>query len=119
MRKEGALPSSPYSVDIHALGNIDNEFDIGVVVVIGTARDFYVMISHADIIGIGLQILRRGHDGEMDCPLIAEGLVCPFPDRADLLDGGNTVVGNKHLVRNPLLAPRFYNPQEGGVDIRW
>jgi len=33
------LPSSPDCVDVHTLGNIDDEFDVGVVVVVGTTRD--------------------------------------------------------------------------------
>ena len=36
---ETFLPSSPDGVNIHPLGNIDNELDIGVVVVIGPAWD--------------------------------------------------------------------------------
>jgi hypothetical protein len=56
-----------------------------------------VLVCHADVLRIGLQILRRGHDGELNRPLIAERLVCPLPHRADLLDCGDTVVRNEHL----------------------
>jgi hypothetical protein len=33
------LPSSPYRVNIHSLSNIDNQLNIGIVIIIGTTRD--------------------------------------------------------------------------------
>ena len=32
-------PAGPHGVDIHAFGYIDNELDVGIVVVVCTARD--------------------------------------------------------------------------------
>lgn len=72
-------PTSPHSVDIHTLGNINDKLDIGVVVVICAAGDFDVVISHPDVVGIGLQIFGGGHNGELDGALVAECLVGPFP----------------------------------------
>lgn len=60
-----------------------------------------VLIRHADVLCVGLEILRRGHDGELNRPLIAKRLVCPFPHRADLFDGGDTVVRNENLRGKP------------------
>jgi hypothetical protein len=57
------------------------------------------MVSHPDVVGVRSQILGRGHDSKLDSPLIAESLVCPFPHRADLLDRGDTIIGNKHLLQ--------------------
>lgn len=36
------LPASPHSVDTHSLSHVDNEVDIGVVVVVGAARDLQI-----------------------------------------------------------------------------
>lgn len=44
-----------------------------------------------------MQIFRRSHDRELNGTLVAERLVGPFSDGADLLDGRNTVVGNENL----------------------
>lgn len=84
-------------MDVHALRNVDDQFDIGVVVVVGTAGDLNVVVGHTDVICVGLQIFGGGHDGELDSPLVAERLVRPFSDRSDLFDGRNTVVGNEDL----------------------
>ena len=35
----GYPPSCPYRMYVHSLGNIHDEFDVGVVVVVRTARD--------------------------------------------------------------------------------
>lgn len=119
-------PSSPHGVDAHALGDIDNQLDVGVVVVVGATGDLHsdrqyspparavwepylnIVVGHADILGIGLEILRRGHDSERDGTLIAERLVGPLPDRADLLDGGDTIVGDQDLRSAQLV---LLNPQ--------
>jgi hypothetical protein len=82
---------------VHSLGHIDNQFDVGVVVVVGSSRDLDILIGHTDVIGVGLEILRSRHDGELNGALIAKSLVGPFPYRSDLLDGGNTVVGDEDL----------------------
>jgi hypothetical protein len=84
-------------VDVHALGNIDNELDVCVVVVVCATGDLDVLVRHADVLCVCLQILGCGHDGELDGTLIAKCLVSPFADGADLLDGGNTVVGNEDV----------------------
>jgi hypothetical protein len=56
------------------------------------------LVRHADVVGIGVEVLRGGHDGELDGALVAKGLVGPFSDGADLLDGSNAVIGDEHLM---------------------
>jgi hypothetical protein len=56
-----------------------------------------VLICHADVLRVGLEILGRGHDGELNRPLIAKSLVRPFSHRADFLDCGNTVIRDEDL----------------------
>lgn len=51
-----------------------------------------VLVRHTDVVGVGSQILWRGHDGKLYRSFIAESLVCPFPNAANLLDGCDTVV---------------------------
>jgi hypothetical protein len=93
-------------VDVHTLSDIDNQLDIGVVVVIGASGNFDVVVGHANVVGVGLEILRSGHDCEVDGPLVAENFVCPFSHRSNLLDGGNTVVGDQNLSKVKTLANR-------------
>lgn len=71
-------PSSPHGVDIHSLGDIQNELDVGIVVVICAAGNLDVVVCHSDVICVGLQILWCGHDGEVNGSLVAERLVGPF-----------------------------------------
>jgi hypothetical protein len=97
VRGSSDLPTSPDSVYVHSFGHIHDQLYVCIVVVVGATRNFDVMISHPDVVGIGRQIFRRSHDGELDGLLVAKCLVGPFPYRADLLDGSNTVVGDQNL----------------------
>lgn len=96
------IPACPNCVDIHPLGNIYDQLHIGVVVVVGAARHFDVVVCHSDVVCVGLQIFGRGHDRKLDGALVAERLVSPFSNRSDFLDGSNAVVGNQNLF----VAPR-------------
>lgn len=49
-----SLPSGPNGVDIHALSNVDNELDVGVVVVVGAAGNLDIVVGHANVVGVGL-----------------------------------------------------------------
>lgn len=97
-------------MDVHTLRDVYNELDVGVVVVVGTTGDFNVVIRHADVVCVGLQILGGSHDGEMDGALVAKCFVRPFPDRTNLFDGGDTVVCDENLPTSTQLlrvAPRL------------
>jgi hypothetical protein len=85
-------------VDVHSLCYVNDELDVGVVVVVGSARNLNVLVCHSDVVCVCLQIFWRGHDGELDGALVAERLVCPFSDGSDLLDGSDTVVCNEDLL---------------------
>jgi hypothetical protein len=109
-------PTGPHSVNVHTLGDIDNQVDISVVVVIGAtgnlkdlvnsnfgsagsfgSTNLAVVVGHSDVIGIGIQVLGRGHDCELNGSLIAKSLVRPLTDRANFFHGRYTVVGDKDL----------------------
>ena len=103
-------------MDTHSFGNVDNQFDIGIIVIVGASRNLCrqplagasseskpsssyltIVVRHSNVVGIGSQIVRGGHHSKLDGPLVAKGLVCPFSHRSDLLDGRNTVVGDQNL----------------------
>lgn len=86
-------------MDIHALGNIHNQLDIGIVVVVCASGNLDVVVCHSNVICVGLQIFGSGHDSEVNGPLVAECLVSPFSNRSNLLDGGDTVVGDQNLPK--------------------
>jgi hypothetical protein len=56
-----------------------------------------VLVCHSDVVSVGSQVLRGGHDGELNGALVAKGLVRPSSDGSDLLDSGDTVVCNQDL----------------------
>lgn len=84
-------------MDVHPLGNIHNQLHVGVIVIVGAARHLNVVISHSDVVCIGLQVFGGSHHCELDGALVAECLVSPFSNGSNLLDGSNTVVGNQNL----------------------
>ena len=90
-------PSGPDGVNSGALGNVDDEVDVGIVVVVGAAGHLDVLVGHADVVGVDLEVLGRRHDDKLDGALITKRLVRPLADRANLLDGGNAVVADEHL----------------------
>lgn len=93
------LPSSPNGMNIHSFGNIDNQLDIGIIIIIGTTGHLDIFIGHSDVVRIGVQILWGSHYCELNRSLVAEGFVGPFSYGANLLDGGNTIVGDEYLGR--------------------
>lgn len=90
-------PASPYGVNAGSLSDIDDEVDVSVVVVVRATGYLDVLVGHADVVGIDFEVLRGGHDGKFNGTLIAKGLVGPFSDGANLLDGSDTVVANEDL----------------------
>lgn len=75
-----------------------------------------VLICHANVVGICLQILWSGHDGELYRPLVSEGLVSPLADRANFLNSCNAVIGNENL-RNGSLAGFYWRSKHGAAHV--
>lgn len=78
-------------------GDIHDELHIGVIVVVGAPGDGHVVVGHLDVLGVGLEILRRYHDDESHGPLVLEHLVRPATHRPHTFDGCDAVVGYQHL----------------------
>lgn len=93
------LPTSPNGVDASSLCNIDDEVNVGVVVVVASSGHFNVSISHSDVFCVDTQIFGCCHDRELDGSLIAKSLIGPFANRTDFLDGSDTVIGDENLLR--------------------
>lgn len=92
-------PASPDGVDVHAFGNIDDQLDVGIIVIVCATRNLEdgvngvfargfgdalaayldVLVGHSDVISVCLQIFWGGHDGELNGTFVAKGLVGPFP----------------------------------------
>ena len=66
-------------MNVHTLSHVHNELNVGVVVVIGASRHLDILVSESDVVCVGRQIFWRGHHSELDGPLVAKRLVCPFP----------------------------------------
>lgn len=84
-------------MNIHSLSDIDDQFHIGVIVVVRPTGDLNILIRHSDVVCVRTQILGGCHDGELYGPFVPEGLVCPFSHGPDFLDGCDTIVGNEDL----------------------
>jgi hypothetical protein len=54
------LPSHAY-VTLHADCDVDDEVDVGVVEVVGPARHLHEVVRHLDVLGVGVDVLRRRH----------------------------------------------------------
>ena len=106
-------PASPYCVYIHSFSDIDDELDVGIIVVVRATRNLesvsftlcfesvllvqsYLneLICHSDVICVRSQIFRSSHHSELDGPLVAECFVGPFSYGSDLFDRSNAVVGD-------------------------
>ena len=69
------------------LGNVEDQVDVGIVVVVGPSPDLNDVVGHLDVLRVGLEVLGSHHDDELDGPLLGgEVLVRPAPDRPDALD---------------------------------
>jgi hypothetical protein len=84
-------------VNACALCHVYNIVYVGIVVVVGSSWHLDKAVRHANVLGVDAEVFRCGHDGKLDLAVRAEGLVRPFSDGADLLDGGDTVVGDQDL----------------------
>lgn len=84
-------------MNTHSLRNVNNQLDVGVVIIIRAPGYLHVLISHPDVVCICLQIFRCCHHRELNCALIAENFVGPFSYGSNLLDSRNTVVGDEDL----------------------
>jgi hypothetical protein len=90
-------------VDTCSLRNIDNEVDVGVVVVIASSWYFHISVGHPDVFGVDAQIFRSRHDGEFDLSIRAKSLVRPFSNGSNFFDSCNTVVGDEDLKMSTAL----------------
>jgi hypothetical protein len=84
------------------LSNVDNDVDVGVVVVVGSTGHFDVLVGHADVVGVDLKIFRSGHHDKLDRALRTERLVRPLAHRANLFDGSDTWRGEVGLGQQGL-----------------
>mmetsp|Transcript_39813 Transcript_39813/g.94414 ORF Transcript_39813/g.94414 Transcript_39813/m.94414 type:complete len:224 (+) Transcript_39813:4634-5305(+) len=57
-------PASPHSIDLLPLGNVDNEIHVGVVIVVRAAGDLHDLVSEADVLGVGCEIIGCDHANE-------------------------------------------------------
>ena len=54
----GVAPAGPDGLHFAAEGNVDNQLDVGVVVVVGAPGHVHVVVGHADEFGVGRHVLR-------------------------------------------------------------
>jgi len=104
-------------LNTHSFGDIDDELDVRVVVVIGSAGNRHVWSAIFDILwrlpsGLRGSPESRGrheksgrtgdkteyHNNESDGSFVSEDLVTPSPYRAHAFDGCDAIVGDQYFV---------------------
>jgi hypothetical protein len=73
-------PSCPNSMNASTFGNIHDEIDIGIVVIIRTSRNFDIAVSHANVFRVDLEIIRGSHDCEFDFAFASKCFIAPLSD---------------------------------------
>jgi hypothetical protein len=61
-----------------AFGDVDDQIDIGVIVMIRASWNLDVSVSHTDVFRVDFKIFWRRHHGEFDGPLRPERFVTPL-----------------------------------------
>lgn len=108
---EIALPARPDAIDIGPIRHLDDELDISIVVVVGTAGNLHKLVSHANVLCINAHVLWCRHSHQSHCSFIPKCLVSPAADAADKLDCSNAIVRHQHTARqthcqdHPLINP--------------
>ena len=79
--------SALFTFDIISLGNADDQIDISVIVVVGSSLHLTDVVSHFDVLCVGLQVFGGHHDNKLDCSFLQKGFVWPAPDWPDAFHG--------------------------------
>jgi len=95
-------PSRPNCIDPLALGYVDNQIDVCVVVLVGSTWNLYKIVSIPYKLGVGLQIFWRCHDEKFNSIFIADFIVCPTTHGNDGFCGSHSIVRNENFPNNPL-----------------
>ena len=116
-------PAGKDGITLVARSDVNNQVDVGVVLVVGSACNLdelqhtqegkgYLatlraqstraphvshLVGELDVLGCGVDVFWRRHDEKLHHLLAAEGLVGPFADRANGLHGRDSVVRDKDL----------------------
>ena len=91
-------PASPDRVHPVEPRNLNDEFNICVVVIVRPPRDIDDFVPHAYVLCVRPEVLGGGHHDEEDGALVAEGVVGPLTDGTDALDGADTIVSDEDFV---------------------
>lgn len=94
-QKKSNLPTSPDSMYTSTFSNVDDQVNIGIVVVVRSTGHLDVLVGHTNVLSIDRQIFGGGHHDKLDGSLKTKRLVCPFADGANLFDCRNTVVADQ------------------------
>ena len=89
-------PASPNGMNACPLGNINDQVDIGVIVIVASSRNLDVLICHTNVFGVHFKIFRSCHHNEFNRSLLSKRFVSPFSNGTNLFDCGNTVVANQY-----------------------
>ena len=97
-------PSRPYGVDLCSLCRLQNEVDIGVVVIVRSARHLDELIRQLNVLGVDSDILGRRHGHQRDGSVVAERTHCPHSHTPDELHRRQTVVGDQDAAAKEIVV---------------
>ena len=87
-----ALPSRPDGIDVCAFSRLEDELDIGVVVVIRSSRHLYELIGQLHVLSIDPDVFRRRHRDHRHRLVTSKRPDGPHADASHELDGAQSIV---------------------------
>ena len=108
-----------FYLNFRAFGNVNNEVNVRVVVVIRSTWHRHVLVSHSNVLGVRSQVFWCDHDDEAYGMFVLEHFVRPASHRAHTLHSRNAIVRNEHLQNNGaiinMVLTKMVEPQVNAI----
>mmetsp|Transcript_15372 Transcript_15372/g.27090 ORF Transcript_15372/g.27090 Transcript_15372/m.27090 type:complete len:214 (-) Transcript_15372:234-875(-) len=76
----GVAPHRHHRINLQVLGDLADEVDVGIVVVIGTTRNVHHLVCHPDVLRICAHVFGCGHNHKLNHSFIPESFEGPSSD---------------------------------------
>ena len=104
----GVPPAGPHGLHRYALGYVENEVDVSVIVIVGASRNGNIVIGQPNVFSVGLHVLWCHHGVKLDGLIAAKYLVRPATHGAYELDGTDAIIGDENFLDRTLPSERLH-----------